>query len=305
MKKLTGLFLLFFSLSAFAQQDPLFSQYMFNKLLLNPAYTGSREVLTVDLLDRYQWVGIDGAPRTFTVGAHMATRNKKVGLGVYAYRDAIGPMVNQGLMASYAYRLLMPGGSLSFGLQAGFKYFDFDWTQMNVEDPDYVFNPQDVQRFTPDANFGIYYQSRRYFAGLSSKQLFQNEYGKSYSGDKTTYTKLLRHFYAMGGAAFPIDDKIVFRPSMLVKFVKNAPIQLDVNASILFDNIFWVGASYRTEQAVVLLTEFRISKSVRVGYSYDIYFGPLLPYNKGSHEIRLGFDLDFMNERTLTPRFFF
>ncbi|KAF0195560.1 MAG: membrane protein [Bacteroidetes bacterium] len=305
MKKLTGLFLLFFSVSAFAQQDPLFSQYMFNKLLLNPAYTGSREVLTVDLLDRYQWVGIDGAPRTFTVGAHMATRNKKVGLGVYAYRDAIGPMVNQGLMASYAYRLLMPGGSLSFGLQAGFKYFDFDWTQMNVEDPDYVFNPQDVQRFTPDANFGIYYQSRRYFAGLSSKQLFQNEYGKSYSGDKTTYTKLLRHFYAMGGAAFPIDDKIVFRPSMLVKFVKNAPIQLDVNASILFDNIFWVGASYRTEQAVVLLTEFRISKSVRVGYSYDIYFGPLLPYNKGSHEIRLGFDLDFMNERTLTPRFFF
>ncbi|MBK6347570.1 MAG: type IX secretion system membrane protein PorP/SprF [Bacteroidales bacterium] len=305
MKKLTGLFLLFFSISAFAQQDPLFSQYMFNKLLLNPAYTGSREVLTVDLLDRYQWVGIDGAPRTFTVGAHMATRNKKVGIGVYAYRDAIGPMVNQGLMASYAYRLLMPGGSLSFGLQAGFKYFDFDWTQMNVEDPDYVFNPQDVQRFTPDANFGIYYQSRRYFAGLSSKQLFQNEYGKSYSGDKTTYTKLLRHFYAMGGAAFPIDDKIVFRPSMLVKFVKNAPIQLDVNASILFDNIFWVGASYRTEQAVVLLTEFRISKTVRVGYSYDIYFGPLLPYNKGSHEIRLGFDLDFMNERTLTPRFFF
>ncbi|MBK6347588.1 MAG: PorP/SprF family type IX secretion system membrane protein [Bacteroidales bacterium] len=199
----------------------------------------------------------------------------------------------------------MPGGSLSFRLQAGFKYFDFDWTQMNVEDPDYVFNPQDVQRFTPDANFGIYYQSRRYFAGLSSKQLFQNEYGKSYSGDKTTYTKLLRHFYAMGGAAFPIDDKIVFRPSMLVKFVKNAPIQLDVNASILFDNIFWVGASYRTEQAVVLLTEFRISKTVRVGYSYDIYFGPLLPYNKGSHEIRLGFDLDFMNERTLTPRFFF
>lgn len=305
MKKLAGLFILFLSLSTFAQQDPLFSQYMFNKLLLNPAYTGSREVLTVDLLDRYQWVGIDGAPRTFTVGAHMATRSKKVGLGVYAYRDAIGPMVNQGLMASYAYRLLMPGGSLSFGLQAGFKYFDFDWTQINVEDPDYVFNPQDVKRFTPDANFGIYYQSKRYFAGLSSKQLFQNEYGKSYSGDKTTYTKLLRHFYAMGGAAFPVDDKIVFRPSMLVKFVKNAPVQLDVNASVLFDNIFWVGASYRTEQAVVLLTEFRITKTVRVGYSYDIYFGPLLPYNKGSHEIRLGFDLDFINERTLTPRFFF
>lgn len=305
MKKLTGFFLLFFSLSAFAQQDPLFSQYMFNKLLLNPAYTGSREILTIDMLDRYQWVGIDGAPRTFTVSAQMASRNKKVGMGFYAYRDAIGPTINQGLMASYAYRLQVPRGYLSFGLQVGIKYFDFDWTQISVEDPDYVFDPQDIQRFTPDANFGIYYQTNRFYAGLSSKQLFQNEYGKAYSGDKTTYTKLLRHFYGMVGTAIPVDEKIVFRPSMLVKFVKNAPLQMDLNASLLFDNVFWIGASYRTEKALVFLTEFRISKTLRVGYSYDIYLGSLLPHNQGSHEIRLGFDLDFYKDRTLTPRFFF
>lgn len=305
MKKLTGIIILLFSLSAYAQQDPLFSQYMFNKLVLNPAYAGSREILTIDMLDRYQWVGIDGAPRTFTVGAHMATRNRKVGLGFYAYRDAVGPTVNQGFMATYAYRLLLSKGSLSFGIQGGFKYFDFDWTQMNVEDPDYVFNPQDIQRFTPDANFGIYYQTNRFFAGLSSKQLFQNEYGQARQGEEVTYTKLLRHFYGMAGAAFPIAEKIVFRPSVLAKLVKNAPLQVDLNASIVFDNIFWIGVSYRTEEAIVFLTEFRISEKFRVGYSYDVYLNALQPHNSGSHEIRLGIDIDLYKERMLTPRFFF
>lgn len=305
MKKLTGLVFLFISISAFAQQDPLFSQYMFNKLVLNPGYAGSREMLTIDMLNRYQWVGIEGAPRTFTVGAHMSTRNNKVGLGLYAYQDVLGPTRNQGLMATYAYRLLLGRGNLSFGLQAGFKYFDFDWRQINVEDPDYTFSPQDIQRFTPDANFGIYYQSNRFFAGFSSKQLFQNEYGVIKVDNKTTYSKLLRHFYGMAGVAIPIDDKIVFRPSALVKFVKNAPMQVDVNVSLIFDNIFWVGTSYRSEHAIVLMTEFRVTEKLRVGYSYDIYLNELQPHNKGSHEFRLGFDFDIYQDRMLTPRFFF
>jgi type IX secretion system PorP/SprF family membrane protein len=277
---------------------------MFNKLALNPAYAGSREILTIDLLDRYQWVGIEGAPRTFTVAAHMATRNNKVGLGVYAYRDALGPTINQGMMGTYAYRLLLGKGTLSLGLQAGIKYFDFDWMQMNVEDPDYTFNPQDIQKIVPDANFGVYYQTNRFFAGLSSKQLLQNEYGQATVDNKTTYTKLLMHFYGMAGAAIPMDDKIIFRPSVMAKFVKNAPLQLDINASVLFGDIFWIGASFRTEKAIVFLTEFRISEKFRVGYSYDIYLNELQPHNKGSHEIRLGIDLDIYNSRMMTPRYF-
>jgi type IX secretion system PorP/SprF family membrane protein len=304
MKKITSLVFLLISFSAFAQQDPLFSQYMFNKLALNPAYAGSREILTIDLLDRYQWVGIEGAPRTFTVAAHMATRNNKVGLGVYAYRDALGPTINQGMMGTYAYRLLLGKGTLSLGLQAGIKYFDFDWMQMNVEDPDYTFNPQDIQKIVPDANFGVYYQTNRFFAGLSSKQLLQNEYGQATVDNKTTYTKLLMHFYGMAGAAIPMDDKIIFRPSVMAKFVKNAPLQLDINASVLFGDIFWIGASFRTEKAIVFLTEFRISEKFRVGYSYDIYLNELQPHNKGSHEIRLGIDLDIYNSRMMTPRYF-
>ena len=155
MKKIVLVFILFLNFSAFAQQDALFSQYMFNKLLINPAYAGSREVFTVDVLSRYQWVGIDGAPTTTSVAFHTLTANKKVGLGAYVYRDDIGPSKDQGLMLTYSYRVRTRNGWLSFGLQGGIKYFDFDWNEISTQDYDYVYNPDDVQRVIPDVNFGV------------------------------------------------------------------------------------------------------------------------------------------------------
>jgi type IX secretion system PorP/SprF family membrane protein len=292
-------------MSVRGQQDPLFTQYMFNKLVVNPAYAGSRELLTIDILNRTQWVGIDGAPQTLTFGAHMPMRNRKVAVGFYGYRDALGPTVNQGLMGTYAYRLIFPEGTFSFGLQAGLKYFNFDWNMIRVKDPDYYFYPRDVQRFYPDVNLGVYYQSSKYFAGLSSKQLLENEYGViTHEDGNNSFSRLLRHFYLMGGAIFPLDEKIAFRPSLLAKYVKNAPMQVDLNASMLFNNVFWIGASYRTEKAIAFLTEFRITDKIRLGYSYDIYFNELQPHNYGSHEIRLGFDVNVYDFRMKTPRYF-
>jgi type IX secretion system PorP/SprF family membrane protein len=305
MKKLIVIICLLTGVSSYAQQDPLFSQYMFNQLLLNPAFAGSKEVLSIDILDRYQWVGIDGAPRTLTFGAHTALPNNKVGIGLYAYRDALGPTVNTGFMGTYAYRILFPNSKLAFGIQVGFKHMVFEWDKIRVQKPDYVFNQQDNNRLTPDANFGIYYFTNTYYVGLSSKQLFQNEYGWTTVNGENTYTRLLMHFYGMAGVAIPLDDRITFRPSVLGKFVKHAPPQLDVNASLIFNDVFWIGASYRTEKAVVLLTEFRITPRLRVGYSFDMYLNELQPHNKGSHEIRLGLDIELFQSRMLTPRYFF
>jgi len=306
MKKVLIILLMLAGISVKAQQDPLFTQYMFNKLVVNPAYAGSQEMLLVDVLDRTQWVGISGAPRTITFGANMAMRNRKVGLGIYGYRDALGAIVNQGLMATYAYRLLFEKSSFAFGLQGGIKYFNIDWNEYRVKNPDdFYFMPQEIQKITPDFNIGLYFQSPRFFAGLSSKQLLENEYGvtKDNSGN-TSYSRLLRHFYMMTGAAFPVSEKVVFRPSLLAKFVKNAPFQVDLNASNLFGNTFWAGASFRTQKAIAFMTEFRILPMVRLGYSYDIYLNELQPFNYGSHEIRLGFDLNFYEYRMKTPRYF-
>jgi len=305
MKKIFTILLLVMATTAFAQQDPLFSQYMFNKLALNPAYAGSRESLSVDVLNRYQWVGIDGAPKTLSASVHTPLRNPHIGLGLNVYHDNIGNSIYEGALATFAYRIIFPEGKLAFGLQAGIKHVDFDWSQMMVIDPeDQMFLGQQKNQAVPDANFGVYYYTNRYFVGFSSKQLLQNQMGEVVINGRTEFTKLLRHFYGIAGAAFPLSDNVVFRPSMLVKFVKDAPPQLDLNASFLLANTFWVGASYRTEKAVSLMTEFNLTHNLRLGYSYDIWFNELRSENKGSHEIRLGLDLDVFQSRMHTPRYF-
>jgi type IX secretion system PorP/SprF family membrane protein len=160
------------------------------------------------------------------------------------------------------------------------------------------------KEWVPDANFGIYYYSDKFYAGVSSKQLLQNESAviKDNAGN-SQFTKLMRHFYAMTGVAIPLSEAVVFRPSLLAKFVPNAPPQLDLNASFLINNTLWLGASYRTEKALSLITEINIAQNFRLGYSYDIWLNELKEYNKGSHEIRLSYDLN-VNKRLLTPRYF-
>ncbi|MBK7030051.1 MAG: PorP/SprF family type IX secretion system membrane protein [Bacteroidales bacterium] len=226
-------------------------------------------------------------------------------MGINVYQDAIGPTTTQGALATFAYRILFPDAKLSFGLQAGVKYSDIFWSRINpydLEDP--LFRSQLKNKAVPDANFGIYYYSKKYYFGLSSKQLLQNQMSIVKVNGHDEFTKLLRHFYGMAGAAFAISDGLVFRPSVLVKFVRNSPPQMDLNASFLISNTFWLGASYRTEKAISLMTEFSLSENLRLGYSYDLWLNELQGYNKGSHEIRLGFDFDLLKKRMLTPRYF-
>lgn len=305
MKKLLLASVLLISTSLFAQQDPLFSQYMFNKLAVNPGYAGSHEGLTADILNRWQWVGIDGAPKTLSASIHSSLRNPHIGLGLNVYNDKLGPTLSQGALATFAYRIIFPASTLSFGLQAGVKYMDIDWSSIDVIDMDDVaLMGNTLNKAVPDANFGVYYYSEKYYAGISTKQLLQNEIAVVHMDDKTQFTHLLRHFYGMAGGAFPITDGLVFRPSFLAKFVKNAPPQLDLNVSFLIANTLWLGASYRTENAMSFMTEFKVTKNIRIGYSYDIWFNQLRTVNKGSHEIRLGIDLESLRSRMLSPRYF-
>lgn len=306
MKKLLTILLILSTGTLYAQQDPLFSQYMFNKLAVNPGYAGSHEALSAVILNRWQWSGIEGAPKTLSASVHSPLRNPHLGLGLTVYRDDLGPTVYQGALASFAYRILFPKGKLSFGLQAGVKHADIDWNDPELDpnsDGDPLLIGQEKQNAVPDANFGVYYYSDNFYIGVSSKQLLQNQYAVVEVDGKSEFSKLIRHFYGIAGVAFPISDNLVFRPSMLVKYVQNAPPQLDLNLSFLIGKSFWLGASYRTEKAVSLLTEIRITPSLTLGYSYDIWLNELKAYNKGSHELRIGFDLNKQN-RMLTPRYF-
>ena len=177
-----------------------------------------------------------------------------------------------------------------------------DLNTYDEQDPMMYSNIQ--KKVTPDANFGVYYYSQRFYAGLSTLHLFQNlSTMVQDSAGNSQYTKLVSHFYGMTGAAFPLGDKVVFRPSLLAKFVQNAPPQVDLNASFLFVNTLWLGLSYRTEKAISFITEVNIAQNFRIGYSYDIWLNELKIYNKGSHEIRLSYDFNVGN-RILSPRYF-
>ena len=305
MKKLFTVLMILTATSLFAQQDPIYSQYMFNKLAVNPGYAGSRELLTADILYRYQWVNIDGAPKTISASLHSPLNNPHLALGAYVYNDRIGPLNYTGALATFAYRVIFPKSKLSFGLQAGFKNNGIVISDLkSYDDQDPMMYSNIEKKVTPDANFGVYYYSERFYAGLSTLHLFQNQsmMVRDSAGNKQ-FTKLVSHFYGMTGAAFPLGDKVVFRPSLLAKFVQNAPPQVDLNASFLFVNTLWLGVSYRTEKAISFITEVNIAQNLRIGYSYDIWLNELKSYNKGSHEIRLSYDFNIGN-RILSPRYF-
>lgn len=305
MKQLFISLLLLTASTLFAQQDPMFSQYMFNKLAVNPGYAGSREILTADLLYRNQWVNIEGAPKTISASLHAPLNNPHLALGAHLYNDRLGAMSNTSAMATFAYRILFPKGKLSFGIQAGVKSNGIVWNEINAQNSDDPFLLNRAEnKVVPDANFGIYYYSKNFFAGLSSHQLLQNQtLSVTDSEGNTQVSKLLTHFYGMTGVIVPISDNVIFRPSLLVKYVKNSPPQLDLNASFLFADKLWLGVSYRTEKAISIISEINIKQNIRVGYSYDIWLNELKAYNKGSHEIRLSFDIN-VAKRILTPRYF-
>lgn len=305
MKKLLTALMILMAGTIYAQQDALFSQYMFNKLAINPGYAGSRELLTADMLYRSQWVNIDGAPKTLNASLHSPLNNPHLALGFNLSHDVLGPLAQTNVMGTFAYRIIFPKSKLSFGLQAGIKNNGIVRNKINAydqEDPSLIYSLKN--KLVPDANFGIYYYSDKFYAGLSSHQLLQNQtlVVEDTAGNKQ-FTRLLSHFYGMTGVAIPLGDNVVFRPSMLAKFVKNAPPQIDLNASFLFANTLWLGASFRTEKAVSLMTEINIAQNFRIGYSYDIWLNEIKMYNKGSHEIRISYDFN-VNKRMLTPRYF-
>lgn len=287
---------------------------MFNRLIINAGYSGSRDVLSMTLLNRYQWVGFsDGAPRTLTFSAHSPLRNENVALGLYAYSDQNGPFNDVGFMANYAYRLKLAKGTLSLGLQAGFNQVNLDYDELNVRDiDDPLITVRPPNKLRPDANFGIYYYTERFYAGISSKQLFETQYGKvTDDDDESSYGKLARHFYGMAGFAVPLSESVVFRPGLMIKYAKGSPTNYDINASFLIHNLVWLGTSYRTninavtsKNAVVFMVELNLTQSWRLGYSYDAYLSEIRLHNQGSHEFMISYDVSLFKPRVVTPRYF-
>ena len=295
-----------------AQQDAQYTQYMFNTLSVNPAYAGSRGQLSFAGLYRSQWVGLDGAPETFTLNLHSPIRNSRLGYGVSIVNDNIGDGVVQqtylDAVVSYTIEFAREA-KLSFGLKMGGNMLSLDFNGLRNFDQEVVQQDNIDNKFTPNFGLGLYYHTDRFYAGVSAPNILETEYFDNSGGDANSVNFLAAqqiNLYLITGYVFDIGADLKFKPALLTKAVGGAPLQVDVSANFLFADKFSFGAAYRWDAAVSALAGFQVTDQIMVGLAYDRETTELggTQFNDGSFEIFLRLELLKSFQRTVSPRFF-
>jgi type IX secretion system PorP/SprF family membrane protein len=291
---------------ATAQQDPMVSQYLFNGLYLNPAYAGSHKYWSSTLSYRRQWVGFDGAPQTIIGAVDGPIASKNMGLGLIFFNDQIGVTRQNSVMANYAYRIrVSETGRLALGISAGISQFSAKLTDLTVWDTDdQVFQNDLTSKVIPRFGFGIYYSDENWFAGFSIPTLLAYQKGRDFSVNVNKASFMNRHYLLTGGYIFTLSDNVKLKPSVLLKYLPNAPLQADINLGVLLKDMFWIGGSFRSGDAGVIMLEYQSNSYFRIGYAYDMTFSALRNHSHGSHEIMIGIDFGKDLVKTKTPRYF-
>ncbi|PKP19464.1 MAG: hypothetical protein CVU05_11265 [Bacteroidetes bacterium HGW-Bacteroidetes-21] len=297
------------SLTGNAQQNPMYTHYMNNTLVVNPGYAGSRDALTITALHRSQWVGFDGGPSTQTLTLHSPICNEHTGIGLSVLNDKIGPTNNTSAFFHYAYRMnLTKKSKLALGLSGGVNIFQAELNTLELDqqtDPSFQTNISN--KVTPNFGVGAYYSRERFYAGISVPYLLQNGYSEVIqSNGNTLISKEQRHYFLIAGALFNLSDNLKFKPTTLVKMTPAAPIQADFTASFIIADKLLLGAMVRTGDAFGALIGFNITEQLQLGYSYDWSYGlKTSKYNQGSHEIMLRYDFIYASKKQIhSPRNF-
>ena len=294
--------------ASFGQQDPMYSQYMFNIQAFNPAYAGTWESIGLMALGRYQWVGFDGAPETNTFTIQAPLRKENVGLGLSVISDNIGEEQRFAVFTDYAYRLILNDGVyLRLGLKAGFTNYQHNLANHVLYVPggehDPAFDGQIDKKFMPNFGVGVFLHSERYYMGFSIPKILQNDFETGVYNYSTNYE--LRHFTLIGGYVFNLSESVKFKPSFITRYVAGSPVVADLNASFLLKDRFWIGAMVRSVGAFGFNTQFIIGQKLRIGYAYDYDASyNLKSYNDGTHEIMVSYELNFVKTRYTSPRYF-
>lgn len=293
-----------------AQQDAQYTQYMYNTLSVNPAYAGSRGQLTFAGLYRSQWVGLDGAPETFTINLHSPIRNSRLGYGISIVNDNIGDGVVQEtyLDAVLSYTLEFAGDNkLSFGLKAGGNMLNLDFNGLRNFDNEVVQQDNIDNQFNPNFGLGVYFHNNRFYAGFSAPNVLQTEYFDNGDSDSVNFLAAERiNFYFITGYVFDLNADLKFKPALLTKAVGGAPLQVDLSATFLYADKFSFGAAYRLDAAVSALAGFQVTDQIMLGLAYDRETTELggTQFNDGSFEIFLRLELLKAFQKTVSPRFF-
>lgn len=281
--KYTLLVTMFMGSMLAAQQLPQFTQYMYNTISVNPAYAGSRETINATLLHRNQWAGLEGNPRTNTFSVHTPLRNERIGLGISYINDRLGFESTNYVYGDFSYTVPVTGEiNMSFGLKGGF-------TNYNLENPDAndPFFNSNFNSWSPNFGAGIYIGSNRWYLGASSPRILNTDLndGEFEALERNSY-------YGIGGFVVDVSRNVKFRPTVIAKITNGAPATYDFTSSFLLNEKFWIGASYRINDASNFgaLMDYQVSRDFRVGYAYDLPTSTILPYTGGTHEIILIFE---------------
>lgn len=295
--------ILFYTSKSIAQQDAQFTQYMYNTIHVNPAYAGSRGVMSVFAIYRAQWLGIEGSPTTKAASLHSPIYNSRVGLGISLSKDEIGISDRKTVATDFSYTInTAENYKLSFGIKGSANLLNVDYTKLNKYDKnDPKFQNNIDNQFSPNIGAGVYYHSNKLYAGFSIPFILET---KHFDDNATSVAKDALHFYFISGYVFDISETTKFKPAFLIKSVKGAPLQADVTANFMFFDKFVLGAAWRWNAATSALAGFQMDSNWFLGYTYDSETTKLANYNSGSHEIFLRYEFNEKQEKIISPRFF-
>lgn len=304
-KILTVIFIAISTLS-FAQQDEMYTQFFTNKLAINPAYAGSKETFNLLALYRNQWVGFDGAPKTMSFTVHTPIFKNSSGLGMSLVHDKIGIFENMILNFSYAFRVEFPFGKLSLGLSGRVQRIEVDWSETNaysIVDGAIPFVANNL--FLPNFGTGAYFYNDNLYLGLSVPHLLNNKFKfNDSSTDIETQASVERHYFAMAGYMYEINNDLKLKPALQYKYAKNSPMEFDFNLSFIFYNRLVVGASVRTRDSYSAVVQFWFNDKLGMGYSHDFTYTRLSSAHNGSHEVFISYDIPIRGLGVKNPRFF-
>ncbi len=301
------LVMLLLTLVVKAQQDPMFTQYMNNPVVINPAYAGSSGNFNLGGIFRKQWTGTgDWSPTTNSISVNSPFFDYKVGLGFTFINDNVYPVEQNGVYVDYAYHLQFDrGNNLSLGLKAGFNHFRKDLLSLDSYEADsWVFENGLSSKFLPNFGVGAYfYKPNKYFLGLSIPKLLRN----SFADDEDNNDAVAReeiHYYFTGGFVKTVDAVIKVKPSFMIRHVSGAPISIELSTTAIFYDRLWTGLSYRLGDAISGHVRMQLNDQMQLGYSYDLTNSRLRNYNNGTHEVFISYSFSFRQKRVLSPRYF-
>ena len=297
LKQISFIVALTLSVSALAQQDPHYTMYMYNMNIVNPAYAGSDETLNIGFLHREQWVGITGAPSTFTANIHSPV-GKGVGAGFSVIQDQIGPTSETNMYADVSYTFpVSDTGKMSLGLKAGGTLFNLD-SGLSVTDLGEILN-SGLSQFFPNLGAGAFYHTQKFYAGVSLPNILNAKHV-----DDNGEASEVEHVFVTTGYVFEPEDYLKIKPSFLSKIAPGAPVSFDVSLNFLLQEVFEIGVSHRLDDSWAGMANYRVSRHLRIGYAYDYTVSPLNNFNNGSHEIMVLYQVDLSKRELKSPRFF-